>query len=502
MIRAQRAGGALLGAAALMLTVGGLAAASANAEPPAPVAAIDTDAPIAVKVARVVTPGSPSPTVPAGTTGSAAAQLALAAASDYWRETTGGAVNLVPSSTVTDVSLNGSSCVPDLGTAVRNQLGGQLAGTDRLVVLAPTCAGEKSASVTASGSNIVLRGDAAVAGGTGPSATLVGVLGRAIGLAQVSEYVCPAGSSRIDLKQPGCAVRAGAGMYSAMSAWPQGSSVPHESAAQLFAAGLLPADAVQSANAGATGELSPVAGGSGVRAMTLPDPASGDTFVLEYRTAVGLDQGAVGTTLPAGVIVSRVSAGGQTVQLLDAQPSASAGTGLPGFDGNPTLPVGSTVRLGAANVAVTATGTTAVVKVTGVGAPESSAVPTTAPGTTNATTPAGQVVVKASPTSKRTSTSPTSSYTTSSVTPTSASTDIFGSESYVTDTVYPTDTLYSTDTYDPFAYTTEPTATLDSLASTGASETLAILGIGLGLLTGGAALVLITRPRRRGERQI
>ena len=64
------------------------------------------------------------------------------------------------------------------------------------------------------------------------------------------------------------------------------------------------------------------------------------------------------------------------------------------------------------------------------------------------------------------------------------------------------DTLYTTDTYDPFAYTTEPTATLDSLASTGASETLAILGIGLGLLTGGAALVLVTRPRRRGERQI
>lgn len=127
MIRAQRAGGALLGAAALMLTVGGLAAASANAEPPAPVAAIDTDAPIAVKVARVVTPGSPSPTVPAGTTGSAAAQLALAAASDYWRETTGGAVNLVPSSTVTDVSLNGSSCVPDLGAVVRTELGGQLA---------------------------------------------------------------------------------------------------------------------------------------------------------------------------------------------------------------------------------------------------------------------------------------------------------------------------------------------------------------------------------------
>ena len=501
MIRGQRAGGALLGAAAIVLTVGGLAAASASAEPPAQVASLNSNSPIAVKVVRLVTPGSPSATVPTGTTDSAAAQQALVAAADYWRETTGGAVNFVPTPTVTDVPLAGSSCVANLGAVVRTQLGTQLPAAERLVVLAPICSAEKSASVTSDGSNLVLRGDAAVAGATGPSATLVGLLGRAIGLAQVSEYVCPAGSSRIDLKQPGCTVRAGAGMYSAMSAWPQGSTLPHESAAQLFAAGLLAADAIQPVAVGTTGELSPVAGGTGVRALTLPDPVSGDTFVLEYRTAVGLDEGAVGNTLPTGVIVSRVAAGGQTVQLLDAQPAASSGTALPGFDGNPTLPTDGSVRLGDATVAVTSAGATAVVSVTGVGATESAPAETTASGTATASSlPPAEVVAKASPTSKRTS--PTSTYSTSTSTPTSITTDIFGSESYVTDTVYPTDTLYTTDTYDPFAYTTEPTATLDSLASTGASETLAILGIGLGLLTGGAALVLVTRPRRRGERQI
>lgn len=501
LIRGQRAGGALLGAAAIVLTVGGLAAASASAEPPAQVAAIDSNAPIALRVVRLVTPGSPSATVPTGTTDSAAAQQALLAAADYWRATTGGAVNFTPTANVTDVQLAGSNCAANLGAVVRNQLGTQLTAAERLVVLAPTCPGEKSASVSSDGSNLVLRGDAAVTSATGPSAILVGLLGRAIGLAQVSEYVCPPGSSRIDLKQPGCTVRAGAGMYSAMSAWPQGSTLPHESAAQLFAAGLLPADAIQPAAAGTTGELSPVAGGTGVRALTLPDPVSGDTFVLEYRTAVGLDEGAVGNTLPAGVIVSRVAASGQTVQLLDAQPAASSGTTLPGFDGNPTLPTGSSVRLGDAQVAVTSAGTTAVVSVTGIGAPESTPAETAASSTATATaTPPAEVVAKASPTSKRTSA--TSTYSTSTSTPTSITTDIFGSESYVTDTVYPTDTLYTTDTYDPFAYTTEPTPTWDSLASTGASESLAILGIGLGLLTGGAALVLVTRPRRRGERQI
>jgi hypothetical protein len=487
-----------------MLTVGGLAAASASAEPPTRALSVDTSSPIPVALVRIVEPASPSATVPAGTTATAAAQQALAAAADYWRESTGGSVDFAPAATVIDVPLAGSSCIPNLGAVVRDGLGDQVSAGQRLVVLAPACPGEKSASVSSDGADLLLRGDAAVADATVPSATIIGLLGRSIGLAQVSEYVCPAGSTRIDLKQPGCTVRAGAGMYSAMSAWPQGSAVPHESAAQLFAAGLLPDDSIQPAAVGSTNELSPVAGGAGVRALTVADPASGDTFVLEYRTAVGLDDGAVGTTLPAGVIVSRVSDDGRTVQLLDAQPAASSDTALPGFDGNPTLPTGSSIRLGDAKVAVRSTGSTALVTVAGVGVVESTpavAAPAdTVSSTATATPPPAEVVAKASPTSKRTS--PTSTYTTSSSTPTSITTDIFGSESYVTDTVYPTDTLYTTDTYDPFAYTTEPTQTYDSLASTGASETLAILGIGLGLLTGGAALVLVTRPRRRGERQI
>lgn len=305
--------------------------------------------------------------VPAGVTGGVASErdirAQVAAASAYWSEQSRGGVTLRLTTLSTPYrSAHACSDPFDLWAEAARRTGFSEGPRAHLVLSLPRTAPDEGCSygLASIGTRPDSGGVALVSDSAWP--VLAHELGHNLGFGHAKSLTCARSDAALTTLPTGCSLTEYGNPWSVMAA-----SAPDRagmlSSAQAARSGLMPASDVVSMTGGTrTVTLRPLSTGTGIRAVQVTDPISGEVYFVEYRTRSGRDR-RLYVDLKDGVRVVRVDstvAGGRGSVLLDATPTGRH------FDHTRRLEPGRTFTSYTGGVSVTtrSAGSTASVVVT------------------------------------------------------------------------------------------------------------------------------------------